>query len=65
MLGYTDMMLVPVKYRHTLHSEFGVSKSMIIIDSCVIKSWFTFANLQCVIQTTKAKTLVFCIVFCI
>ncbi len=39
------------------HSKFGVSKPVIIIDSCVFKSWFTSANLQCVSQTAKVKKL--------
>ncbi len=35
-----------LKYYHTLHAIFGVSKLVIIIDNCVVRSWFTFAYLQ-------------------
>ncbi len=35
-------------YSYTLYAKFGVSKPVIINDSCVVKSWFTFANLQSV-----------------
>ncbi len=53
-----------LKYSYTLHGKFGVSKLVIIIDSCVvIKLWFTFANQQSVSQTAKAKQIVFCIIF--
>ncbi len=33
---------------YTLHVKFGSSKPVIIIGSCVVKSWFTFTNMQCV-----------------
>ncbi len=36
---------------------------MIIIDSWVVTSWFTFANLQSVCQTAKAKKIVVHMVF--
>ncbi len=35
-----------IKYAYTLHGQFGDSKPVIVIESCVINSGFTFANLQ-------------------
>ncbi len=55
--------LPSLKYVCTLHAKFGASKPVIIIDSCVVRSWFTFANLQSVSQTARAKQIVFYIVF--
>ncbi len=52
-----------LKYFYTLHAEFGLSKPMIIIDICVVKSWFTFANLQSISQTIKHKRLYFTLYF--
>ncbi len=61
-----DFGLPYLTYFYTLHAKFGVSKPVIIIDTCVVKSWFTFENLQCVsLNLTKPKQIVFCIVFCI
>ncbi len=43
----------------------SIAYNMIISDSCVVTSWCTFANLQCVSQTATVKQIVFCIVLCI
>ncbi len=59
-----DFCLPSLKYFYTLHAKYWVSKRVIIIDSCVVTSWFTFINLQSISQTAKAKKIVFCIVFC-
>ncbi len=58
-----DISLPSSKYSYTLHAKFEASKAVIIIYSLVVNPWFTFA--ECVFQTAKAKTIVFCIVFCI
>ncbi len=42
-----DFGLPSLKYSYTLHAKFDVSKPVIIIDSCVVKSWFTITNVQC------------------
>ncbi len=49
----------------TLHEKCAIRKPVIIIDSCVVISWFIFNNksAECVSQTATAKTIVFCIVF--
>ncbi len=46
-------------------AKFGVSKPVIIIDSCVVKSWFTFANPQSVSLKLPRSKIVFYILFCI
>ncbi len=43
--------------------KFGVNKPVIIVDSCVVKLWFTFANLQCVSQTATVKQYYFVLYF--
>ncbi len=35
-----------LKYSYTLQAKFEVCKPVIIIKTCVVKSWFTFVNLQ-------------------
>ncbi len=61
-----DLCLPSFKYSYTLGAKFGVSKPVLIIDSCVFKSWFTFANVQSVfVKVTEPENIVFCIVFCI
>ncbi len=51
---HADFGLSSLKYSYNiLNANFGVGKPVIIIDSCVVKSWLTFANLQNVSQTTK------------
>ncbi len=55
--------LPSLKYSYTLHVKFSISKPVIIIDSCPVKAWFTFANLQSVSQTAKAPQD--CISYCI
>ncbi len=57
-----DFGLPYLKYSYTLHAKFGVSKPVIIIDSCVVKSWFTFANLQC-LSNCQGQTI--CISYCL
>ncbi len=44
VLGLTPSL----KYSYILHAKFWVSKPVIIIGSCAVKSWFTFPNLQSV-----------------
>ncbi len=53
-----------LKYSSTLHAQFGVSKQVIIIDSCVAKTWFTFTNLQSVsLKVPRPKILYFVLCF--
>ncbi len=40
---------------YTLHRKCGVSKPVVITDSCAFTSWFTYVNLQCASQTDKAN----------
>ncbi len=61
---WVDFTPPSLKYSYVLHVQFGVSKPVIIIDSCVVKSWFIFANLQIVSQAAMAKNIIFRIVFC-
>ncbi len=58
VLGIHEMSMPSLKYSYTLHAKCGVSKPVIIIDSCVVES-------ECVTQSIYAKQIVFCIVFCI
>ncbi len=44
-----------------LHAKFGVSKPVIIIDNCMVKKWFTFANLQSVSLKRNCQCKQYCI----
>ncbi len=49
-----------LQYSYTLLAKVRVSKLVIIIDSYVIKSWFTFANMQSVsIKLPRAEIFYF------
>ncbi len=55
-----------MKDSYTLHLQDGVCKPVIIIDNCVVTSWFTLANLQCVfLKLSRPSNNVFRFVFCI
>ncbi len=59
-----DFGMSSLKYSYTLHGKFGVSKPVIIIDTCVVISWFTITNLESV-SLKRSKRIAFCIIFCI
>ncbi len=62
ILGF-DFGPQSLKYSFTLHAQFGVGKPVILIDSCMVKSWFTFANLESVSrkQPKPKNTILYCI----
>ncbi len=64
--GINWSTMVYLKYAYRLYVKFGVSKQVIIIDDCLVKSWFTFANLQNLsLKLPRPNIIVFHIVLCI
>ncbi len=63
--GQVNFGLPPLKYSYTLHAKFWVGRPVIIIDRCVIKLWFAFANLQSTsLKLPSPPNIVFPIIFC-